>query len=214
MFKGGDCRKEFGVVPVFDDGSDEKLGDFDAGVANREFRIKEEFSRRDPRLRVRIRIEQARSKREFPPNGRSRDGCAVDVVENPEVFKCLSDPISQLEYRNVGGDVEIGIIAPDMEYFKFGVQWDTVFNPSEIFFPLGTLVYVPVSPSLADHQIVEKISEEILVKIWDTNTRGESVQTTSQNSNKFGLVEMVFFVVFQGFQSLTFFLELFPSSIK
>ena len=214
MFKGGDCRKEFGVVPVFDDGRDEKLGDFDAGVANRKFRIKEEFSRRDPRLRVRIRIEQARSKREFPPNGRSRDGCAVDVVEDPEVFKCLSDPISQLKYRNVGGDVEIGIIAPDMEYFKFGVQWDTVFNPSEIFFPLGTLVYVPVSPSLANHQIVEKISEEILVKIWDTNTRGEPVQTTSQNSNKFGLVEMVFFVVFQGLQSLSFFLELFPSSIK
>ena len=120
-------------------------------------------------------------------------------MKDPEILERLPGPVSQFEHRDIGSDVEIGIVTTNVEYFELRIKRDTVFNPSEITFPLGPLVYVPIRPGLANPQIVEKTVEELMVKIWDTNTRGEPVQTTAQDSNKFGLVKMMFFLIFQSF---------------
>ena len=93
MFEGSNCREDFGIVPVLDDGSNEEFSNFDAGVPNCEFGIKEKLGRLNPRLRVRIRIEQARAKRELPPDRRSRNRSAINVMKDPEVPECLSGPI-------------------------------------------------------------------------------------------------------------------------
>ena len=93
VFKGGNGGEELGIIPVLDDGGDEELGDLYAGVTDCELWIEEKLRRVNPRLRMRIRVKQARAKRELPPNGGSWDGCAVDVVEDPEVFESLPGPV-------------------------------------------------------------------------------------------------------------------------
>ena len=214
MFEGGDSGEELGVVPVLDDGGDEEFGDLYAGVTDCELWIEEKLRRVNPRLRMRIRVEQARAKRELPPNGGSWDGSAVDVMKDPEVFESLPDPVSQFEYWDVGGDVEICVFTPDVDYFELGVCRDTVFNPSEVSFPLGSLVQIPISPRLANHQVVKETQKELLLEIRNTDAWRKPVQTPFQDSDEFGLIQMMPFVVLQRLQSQSFFLELLSGTVK